>query len=391
MLLTLLLSIPLNAGTISIEQGRRLPGTQFVSNDIIKIFQSASPAENNWAGYVATTDTSNPFTDVYGNWTVPDITGSAKSSMADIWVGIGGAKDVGGGNIIQVGTELKRDAAGNYQYQFWYENYPGPIVYKGPVTPGHSIRAATWQVDATNVWHVFLEDDTSGTTIINEDVNTAPPAYPPNQQSAEWIVESHFPTYNLPNFGSANFKQCTASRKGGASLPINTYNNKKWDIEHNGQIRTTTGPLGADGESFTTTYLIPYDVTIKAYCMNLGVDLSVSITMDGSPTGFTTPYTFTTLTLTHTFTVPNADVHGHPFDHWSTGSRDPTITVSAGGTYTAYYVKPPPVGGISVLISVPVDKTALLASYIGLASTILVATVATAVYVNRVKRRKEKQ
>jgi len=50
-----------------------------------------------------------------------------------------------------------------------------------------------------------------------------------------------------------------------------------------------------------------------------------------------------------------------------------------------------PVGGISVLISVPVDKTALLASYIGLASTILVAIVATAVCVKRVKRRKEKQ
>jgi hypothetical protein len=45
------------------------------------------------------------------------------------------------------------------------------------------------------------------------------------------------------------------------------------------------------------------------------------------------------------------------------------------------------VGGIIV----PVDKFALLAPYIGLTSTIIVATVATAVYVKRVKRRKEKQ
>jgi len=44
----------------------------------------------------------------------------------------------------------------------------------------------------------------------------------------------------------------------------------------------------------------------------------------------------------------------------------------------------PAVGGISV----PVDKLALLAPYIALASTILVATAATAIYV---KRRKEKQ
>jgi len=47
----------------------------------------------------------------------------------------------------------------------------------------------------------------------------------------------------------------------------------------------------------------------------------------------------------------------------------------------------PPVGGFVV----PVDKFGLLAPYIGLASTILVATVATAIYVKRVKRRKEKQ
>jgi len=40
---------------------------------------------------------------------------------------------------------------------------------------------------------------------------------------------------------------------------------------------------------------------------------------------------------------------------------------------------------------VPVDKFGLLAPYVGLASTILVATVATAIYVRHVKRREEKQ
>lgn len=46
-----------------------------------------------------------------------------------------------------------------------------------------------------------------------------------------------------------------------------------------------------------------------------------------------------------------------------------------------------PVGGFAI----PVDKFGLLAPYIGLASTILAATVASTVYVKRVKRRKEKQ
>ena len=46
---------------------------------------------------------------------------------------------------------------------------------------------------------------------------------------------------------------------------------------------------------------------------------------------------------------------------------------------------PTPVGGFWV----PVDKLTLLAPYIALTSTILVATAATAIYVKRVKRRKK--
>ena len=45
------------------------------------------------------------------------------------------------------------------------------------------------------------------------------------------------------------------------------------------------------------------------------------------------------------------------------------------------------VGGIMI----PVDKADLLGPYIGVTSTILVAAVATAIYVKRVKRRKEKR
>lgn len=42
-------------------------------------------------------------------------------------------------------------------------------------------------------------------------------------------------------------------------------------------------------------------------------------------------------------------------------------------------------------VVVPIDKLGLVAPYIGLASTIIGATVATAISVKRVKRRKEKQ
>lgn len=63
------------------------------------------------------------------------------------------------------------------------------------------------------------------------------------------------------------------------------------------------------------------------------------------------------------------------------------------GSVEALQLLPPaPVGGTTVPIDiVSVDKFGLLPLYIGLASTILVATVVTAVYVKRVKRRNKKQ
>ena len=134
---------------------------------------------------------------------------------------------------------------------------------------------------------------------------------------------------------------------------------------------------------------ISYDVTIDAYCGIMHAPVSVSITKDGSPTGFSTPHTFTDLTGTHTFTVPSNDSHGmlgHPFAKWGTGETSTTLTVTDWATYKAYYAHSlPPVGGVWV----PLDKFGLLAPYIGLASTIVVATVATAIYAKRVKRRKE--
>jgi hypothetical protein len=85
------------------------------------------------------------------------------------------------------------------------------------------------------------------------------------------------------------------------------------------------------------TIVGPFDVTIKAHCITEGADINVSLTMDGSFTGDTTPYTFTGLAGTHTFTVPDSDANGDPFRQWSTGSNSTSITVSSVGTYTAYY------------------------------------------------------
>jgi len=100
----------------------------------------------------------------------------------------------------------------------------------------------------------------------------------------------------------------------------------------------------------------PY--TIRAYCKAETAYVSVNITMDGIPTGYTTPHTFTGLNGTHTFTVPSTDVNSHRFNQWSTGNTNTTITVSSFGTYTAYYA----VSDVAVTCVVP-SKTVVGQGY----------------------------
>jgi hypothetical protein len=83
-----------------------------------------------------------------------------------------------------------------------------------------------------------------------------------------------------------------------------------------------------------------YDVTIAAHCVAQDTDVSVSVMMDGIPTGVTTPYTFTDLTGIHSFMVATNDTHGDPFSRWDTGFTDTTITVNCGGVYRAIYGSP---------------------------------------------------
>jgi outer membrane protein assembly factor BamB len=82
---------------------------------------------------------------------------------------------------------------------------------------------------------------------------------------------------------------------------------------------------------------VVYTITMKANCITERADVNVQITMDGSPTGYTTPHAFAGLAGPHTFTIPNADPSGHPFKQWDTGETSTTITVASNGTETAYY------------------------------------------------------
>ena len=92
----------------------------------------------------------------------------------------------------------------------------------------------------------------------------------------------------------------------------------------------------SEAGTYTARYRAGYSVTIWSWCPVEGW-LGSPITMDGVATGYTTPHTFSALTGTHTFTLPSSHADSHPFDEWSTGSTDPTLTVSEAGTHTARY------------------------------------------------------
>jgi hypothetical protein len=111
-----------------------------------------------------------------------------------------------------------------------------------------------------------------------------------------------------------------------------------------------TGSVPSSGGGKTVTFTINqdssiawnwqsqsiYSITIEAYCNTEGKDVSMSVWIDSS-TAYYTPYTFSNLHGTHTFTASQYDTNSHSFKQWNTGSTNPIITVSSGGTYTAYY------------------------------------------------------
>jgi outer membrane protein assembly factor BamB len=94
--------------------------------------------------------------------------------------------------------------------------------------------------------------------------------------------------------------------------------------------------VGSDNGKVYALGRPPYSVTVKAYSITNSADLNVPITMDGLPTGYTTPHTFTGLTGTHSFMVPNAN-SSQPFKQWNTGETVTTVIVASGGVETAYY------------------------------------------------------
>ena len=74
--------------------------------------------------------------------------------------------------------------------------------------------------------------------------------------------------------------------------------------------------------NFTVIVIWGFEYTLQAYCCNTGEEINVNITVDGQPSEYTTPNTFTLLYEMgedHIFEVQDVDPHGHPLKVLSNG------------------------------------------------------------------------
>ena len=150
--------------------------------------------------------------------------------------------------------------------------------------------------------------------------------------------------------------------------------------------------ITAIGEPLTYPLLenpVEGDTTI----MVISYTLTISTTTGGTTSPSPGTYTYSYETVVTITALPGID---YKLDYWELdgsnveAANQISVTMNTNHVLKAFFVYAWPARAVGGVV-VPVDKFGLLAPYIGLASTILAATVATTVYVKHVKRRKEKQ
>jgi len=220
-------------------------------------------------------------------------------------------------------------ALGEYNgTQMWVYS-TGEWVWSSPAVAGGMVFVGS------NNGVVYALNESNGNSIWTYATTSVGPWYT-NQAIGPYGVESSPAVAGgIVYVGSCDNTTYALTASNGSSIWNYTTG---WPVVSSPAVANGTVYMGScDGYVYALGGFNLYNVTIKAHCLTEGVDVSVSITMDGLPTGYATPYTFTGLTGIHTFSVLSTDSSGHPFMQWDTGETNTTITVSLGGTYTAYY------------------------------------------------------
>jgi parallel beta-helix repeat protein len=214
-------------------------------------------------------------------------------------------------------------SGGNY-----WSNFVATDIYSGPnqnIPGGDGIADSPFIMNANNTDHYpLLESPIYSATIVahcnteGTDVSVA--------ITKDGVSSGQNTPYIFTGLlGTHNF---TVPSIDSSGHPF-----KQWNTGLNSTTITVTS-----GAIYTAYYeASTYNVTILAHCNTEGTDVIVPITKDNMSSGFNTPYIFTGLVGTHTFSVPSTDGSGHAFKQWSTGETTTTITVSSNGNLTAIY------------------------------------------------------
>ena len=157
-----------------------------------------SPADlissSNWSGQV---ESGGLYSAVSAAWKVPAVGTTNQDEYSGAWIGIDG---YGSSTLLQTGTAQESTPSGP-QYYAWYEVYPAPAEYLGPVAAGDQM-AASISEDSPGTWNLSISDLTSAQGA------SGPITYDGPASSAEWIAEA--PSLGgalttLAPFGSVTF------------------------------------------------------------------------------------------------------------------------------------------------------------------------------------------
>jgi hypothetical protein len=234
----------------------------------------------NWAGWAnALPPSPHLYQTVSANWTVPKVScGFLESSSAVEWVGIDGT---GNGNVTveQDGTSTQC-IGGSGTYLAWWELY-GSSVANGyqvnlpgydHVYPGDRMTVATIAGQGSGGPGYTVPAPPAGSylfTITNLTehwswyVIAGPVNSHPFQSTAEWITEQNscfWVCNSLANYGTVNYTSMRVGDNtfafpfGALTTPASEPGGEEIDLIAGPTLKETGSPLGAGGDSETTTW-----------------------------------------------------------------------------------------------------------------------------------------
>jgi Peptidase A4 family len=174
----------------------------------------ADSQSNNWSGYgLGYLSTGTLYSSISGTWVVPTAKQKTKgqAEYGATWIGIGGGcyntSCIGSDEtLIQAGTEQDVSKKGKASYSAWYELIPETSTTESiKVNPGDVIHCSIVET-SSGEWTIKLTDKT------DKQHFTESTAYPSDESTAEWIVETPVVVSgtgtgvaNLPNLGNVKF------------------------------------------------------------------------------------------------------------------------------------------------------------------------------------------